>query len=117
MRDFRLRRPGVIDDDAAESAVRADSLMREWELEEAREAYVSGAAFGPALLGFASVMLLLALTLAVSLELGVGLSVVASGVALSPFAWGWLRRTVVARRRSGRLEAEVAAGEGAIVAE
>lgn len=106
MRDFRLRRPGSDDDERGDHESTPDAIMQEWEMEEARDAYSSATALGPAVLGFASVVVLLALTLAVTLGFGLGLVVLGVGLVLSPMALEWLRTAIVAAARLKRLERE-----------
>ncbi len=102
MRDFRMRKPGAEDNDDESS----DVVMRGWEMEEAREVYESATSAGPAVLGFASIVGLLALTLAVTLGLALGLVVLGVGLALTPLVLGAARAAIVARRRLHRLEQE-----------
>lgn len=105
MREFRLSKPGA-DDDGEEEGESAELIMKEWEIEEAKTAYVMAAAGSPVVLGFASVVVILALTLAVTLGFGLGLAVLAIGLVLSPIALGWLRSAAGARSRLRQLEGE-----------
>ncbi len=106
MREFRLKKPGSDESEGEDIQSAADAIMRRWEEEEARNAYLSTAGMGPATLGFASVVMLLALTLAVTLGLRLGMAVLAVGLVLSPIALGWLRTAIVSADRLKRLEKE-----------
>jgi hypothetical protein len=102
-REFRLTRP--VGPTGEDDLQRSASTLAGWELEEARSEYLGLLSLTPTALGFASVLLLTAMTLSVTLGLNLGLPVLGVGALLAPRAVSWLRRTVSARRRLKRLEA------------
>lgn len=106
MRDFRLRRPGGEGDGEGGGRESAEFLMHEWEVQEAHATYQSATDLGPAILGFGSVVVLLALTLAVTLGFGLGLVVLGGGVVVGWLALRSLRVGLIARRRLQQLERE-----------
>lgn len=103
MRDFRLQHPDPSvpssDSDSAET------MMVEWELDEATHEYMAATAHGAVMTVFGSVLVLLAITLGVTVGMSSALVVMGFGAVLTPTAIRAVRGALVAHRRMGRARA------------
>lgn len=106
MRDFRLKPPdGSAENDEARRD-RAEATLLGWEIEEATAEYLAASGHSALAIVFATLILLVAMTLIVTVGMRSGLIVLGAGLLLAPTAWRWCRDAFQARRTMRRLEAE-----------